>query len=226
MKHLYIFIALVHFSFRTTAAVSVAPDTISGQNKLVKQLTAEACQQLDTEQQRASLANLSTAQAQSAFERVLSAAIEKGVPAIKQLAQRSNTIGAYEKLRATLPTAVALRMIQTCSPASTLYNRFSSSVAAPAGPEKAFIESWGNELCTRLVLLNDKGSFQGKPSTERVELFHQEYMASLKARGPQIMQLYGPAGNSPQTVQLLSGRITEYMRQHCSESLLLLGRSN
>lgn len=51
-------------------------------------------------------------------------------------------------------------------------------------------------------------------------------MASLKARGPQIMQLYGPAGNSPQTVELLSGRITEYMRQHCSESLLPLGKSN
>ena len=142
MKHLYLFVALILFNLRATAAVSVAPDTIPGQSRLVKQLTAEACQQLDTEQQRASLTNLSAAQAQATFERVLSAAIEKGVPAINRLAQRSNTAGAYEKLRATLPTAVALRMIQTCSPASTLYNRFSNSVVAPAGPEKAFIESW------------------------------------------------------------------------------------
>lgn len=226
MRRLYIFSIFILCGFRATAAFSVVPDTISGQNHLTKQLVAEACQQLANEQKRTPFTDLNASQSQDTFERALSAAIEKSGPDIKKLAQRSKIPGAYERLRAALPTAVAFGMVRTCAPAATLYNRFVNSAVAPDGPEKAFIESWGNELCTRLATLKEQGRFQGKTSTERIELFHQEYLSSLKLRGPQIMQLYGPAGNSSQTVELLSGRMTEYMRQHCSNSLLLLGRSD
>lgn len=114
------------------------------------------------------------------------------VAAIRQVATQANTAGAYEKLRANLPTAMAVHLIRTCPTATQLYSQFSNSAAA----EDAFIQAWGEELCQRLATLQATGFLKGKSPAERVELFHQEFNASLTRRGPQIMQLYGPAGNS------------------------------
>lgn len=138
--------------------------------------------------------------------------------AIRQVAEQANTAGAYEKLRANLPTAVAVHLIKTCPTATHLYGRFSNSAAT----EDAFIKSWGEELCQRLATLQATGFLKGKSPAERVELFHQEFNVSLTRRGPQIMQLYGPTGNSQPVVARLAGRVTEYMQQQCLPTLMLL----
>jgi hypothetical protein len=116
---------------------------------------------------------------------------------------------------------VALHLVRTCPAATQLYGRFSRS--APA--EEAFVKSWGEELCQRLAALQTTGAFNGKSSAGRVELFHQEYTASLTRRGPQLMQLYGPAGNSQPVVTRLANRVAEYMQQQCPSALILLGDS-
>lgn len=203
-------------------ALSMAPDTIPGQYYLTRQITSEVCRLLDAEQQRSPVAAMSNIQAQETFERALSAGIEKQVPSIKQLARRSKTPNAYEKLRKDIPTAVALALVKTCPAATTLYNRFSRSVANSSEAEKAFFDSWGDELCQKLNILNAQGLMQEKTSAERMELFHQEYTAALSTRGPQIMQLYGPAGNSPEVVEALGNRLTESMVRPCPNTLLLL----
>ncbi len=205
--------------------LSAAPDTVPGQGQLVKQLAAAACQRVGPALGGAAPATLSATQAQEAFEQVLSAAIENQVADIRQLARRTKAAGAYDQLRAELPTATALCMVRTCPAAAALYDRFSSTITgapAPTRAEAAFVQSWGDELCRRLAALNEKGQFQGKTSAERFELFHQEYAAALAIRGPQIMQLYGAAGNSNQVTALLSSRMTDYMKQSCPQSLMLL----
>jgi hypothetical protein len=192
-------------------------DTVVGQAQLARSLAAEACQQLATTPGQLA-SKMSAVQAQAAFEQVLSNAIEKRVASIKQVAAQSTTAGAYEKLRASLPTAVALQLIGDCPTATTLYNRFSNSAAS----KDALIKSWGNELCQRLAELQTTGLLQGKSSAERMELFHQEFNASLTRRGPQIMQLYGAAGNSQPVQGELADRITEYMKQQCLPTLMML----
>ena len=203
---------------------TVSPtDTVVGQAQLVNQLAMAACKKMDLEV--GSVAMLSATQAQAAFELALSEAIENGVTGIRQAAQRAKTAGAYEQLRANLPTAVALQLVKTCRTATALYGRFSNTIAttsALTALETAFVESWGDELCKRLTTLNEKGLFQGKTSAERTELFHQEYIASLATRGPQIMQLYGPAGNSDQVTHVLSKLVMDNMIQRCSQTLMLL----
>ncbi len=199
------------------AAPPAPADTIAGQTQLARRLAAEACQQLATGPSPAATA-LSPVQAQEVFEQALSQTIEKRVAAIRQVATQAKVAGAYEQLRAYLPTAVAVQLIRACPAATQLYNRFSQTAAG----EDKFIKAWGNELCQRLAALQTAGAFKGKSSAERVELFHQEFNASLTRRGPQIMQLYGPAGNSQAVVGRLAGRVTEYMQQQCLPMLMLL----
>ncbi|MEJ7661987.1 MAG: hypothetical protein WKG07_21645 [Hymenobacter sp.] len=136
---------------------------------------------------------------------------------VKQAAQRAGTAGACEKLRAELPTAVALQLIKSCPTAARLYGRFGDSAAA----EDTFIAAWGHELCQRLTTLHAKGLLQNKTFTTQIELFHQEFTASLIRRGPQIMQLYGAAGNSQSVIEQIGSRVTDYMRQHCLPTLLV-----
>jgi hypothetical protein len=199
-------------------ASPLAPvDTIAGQTQLARSLAAEACQQLATKPGQPA-GEMSAIQAQAAFEQVLSDAIEKRVASIRQVAARANTAGAYEKLRASLPTAVALQLIRACPTATTLYSRFGNSAAS----KDALIKSWGNELCQRLAELQATGLLQGKSSAERMELFHQEFNASLTRRGPQIMQLYGAAGNSQPMQRELADGIMEYMKQQCLPTLMML----
>ena len=211
------FLWLLASSQLTWAAPLPLADTIVGQAQLARNLAAEACQKLATKAGQPA-GEMSAMQAQAAFEQALSDAIEKQVASIKEVAARANTAGAYEKLRASLPTAVALQLIKTCPTASTLYSRFGNSAAS----KDALIKSWGDELCQRLAVLQTTGLLKGKSSAERVELFHQEFNASLTRRGPQIMQLYGAAGNSQQVVGELAGRITEYMQQQCLSTLMML----
>jgi hypothetical protein len=199
------------------AAAPALADTITGQTQLARSLAAEACQQLTTEPSAAA-SGLSPAQAQEAFEQALSKTIEKRVATIRLVAKRANTAGAYEKLRAYLPTAVAMDLLRTCSAAAQLYGRSSNSAAA----EDALVKSWGDELCQRLATLQATGVLKGKSSAERVELFHQEFNASLQRRGSQIMQVYGSAGNSQPVVERLANRVTEYMQQQCLPTLMLL----
>ncbi|AMR28061.1 hypothetical protein A0257_13815 [Hymenobacter psoromatis] len=199
------------------AAPPVLADTIAGQTQLARVLAAEACQQLAAGPGQA-LTELSPTQAQEAFEQALSQTIEKRVAAIRQVAKQANTAGAYEKLRADLPTVVAVHLIRTCPTATQLYGRFINSAAA----EDAFIKSWGEELCQRLATLQATGLLKNKSSAERVELFHQEFNASLTRRGPQIMQLYGAAGNSQPVVARLASRVMEDLQQQCLPTLMLL----
>ena len=199
------------------AAQPALADTIAGQAQLARRLAAEACQQL-ADGPGSAAANLSPTQAQEAFEQALAKTIERRVAAIRQVAQQANAAGAYEQLRAYLPTAVAVHLIKTCPAATQLYGRFSNSAAA----EDAFIKSWGEELCQRLATLQANGLVRGKSPAERVALFHQEFSASLTQRGPQIMQLYGPAGNSQPVVTRLASRATEYMQQQCLPALMML----
>ncbi len=199
------------------AAPPVLADTIAGQTQLARSLAAEACQQLAAGPGQA-LTELSPTQAQEAFEQALSQAIEKRVAAIRQVAKQANTAGAYEKLRANLPNVVAVHLIRTCPTATQLYGRFSNLAVA----EDAFIKSWGEDLCQRLATLQATGLFKSKSLAERVGLFHQEFNASLTRRGPQIMQLYGPAGNSQPVVERLAGRVMEYMQQQCLPTFMLL----
>lgn len=194
-------------------------DTTAGLTLLARRLAAEACQQLAAAPSAATTP--SAQQAQEAFEQALSQTIEKRVVAIRQVAKQANAAGAYEQLRATLPTAVAVQLIRTCPAAAQLYGRFSQTAAG----EDAFVKSWGDELCQRLAALQAAGAFTGKSSAERVELFHQEFNATLTRRGPQLMQLYGPAGNSQAVVERLAGRVTEYMQQQCLSTLMLLKNS-
>ena len=204
-------------SQRAWGASQALADTIAGQTQLARSLAAEACQQLAAGPGQAAT-GLSPTQAQEAFEQALSSIIEKRVAVIRQVAKRANTAGAYEQLRADLPTAVAVQLIKACPAATQLYNRFSNSAA----DEDAFVKSWGDELCQRLANLQATGFLKGKSSAERTELFHQEFNASLTQRGPQIMQLYGPAGNSQPVIERLAGRVTEYMQQQCLPTLMLL----
>ena len=199
-----------------TCRFAIPADTILGQSQLAKQLAQSACQQLTTGQ--ASFATMSNLQAQEAFEQALSATIEGHIATIKQVATRAKTAGAYEQLRAQLPTTVSVHLIRSCPAAAQLYARFSNS--APA--EDAFVKSWGDELCQRLEKLQANGMFKGKTSAERIELYHQEFNASLVQRGPQIMQLYGAAGNSQPVLERLSSRNIEYMTHYCLPSLMLL----
>ena len=198
-------------------ASPVPVDTIAGQTRLARSLAAEACQQLATGPGRAAT-ELSPVQAQEAFEQALSSIIEKRIAVIKRVAEQANTAGAYEKLRADLPTAVAVQLIKTCPAATQLYARFSNSAAA----EDDFIKSWGDELCQRLATLQAAGFLKHKSAAERTALFHQEFTASLTRRGPQLMQLYGPAGNSEAVVARLASRVTDYMQQQCLPTLMLL----
>ncbi|WP_088844602.1 hypothetical protein [Hymenobacter gelipurpurascens] len=189
----------------------------------MKQLSDATCQRLTMQQQRVEFASLSSVQAQQTFEQALSDVIEEQVPAIRQLAQRSQVAGAYEKLRTTLPTTVAIQLVRTCRPAASLYQKFSRTNTDASDAEKAFISSWGDELCQRLTALNTQGSLQKKTSAERTAVFRKEFMSSLNSRGPQIMQLYGPAGNNQQTVQYLGNLLSGYMLTSCSQMKLLLG---
>lgn len=197
-------------------------DTVPGQTLLTRSLATEACRQLAAEPGYATAASLGAQQAQEAFEQALSATIEKRVASIKQAAQRAGTAGAYEKLRAELPTAVALQLVKSCPTAARLYGRFGDSAAT----DDLFIAAWGDELCQRLATLQAKGLLQNKTSAARIALFHQEFTASLTQRGPQIMQLYGAAGNSQPVLEQLSSRVTDYMRQHCLPTLMLLKDGN
>ncbi|QKG58131.1 hypothetical protein GKZ68_16760 [Hymenobacter sp. BRD128] len=197
------------------AASLALADTVAGQTQLARSLAGEACQQLAA---GPSTATLSPVQAQAAFEQVLSQTIEKRVATIRQVAAQAKVAGAYEQLRAYLPTAVAVQLIRACPAATQLYNRFRQTAAG----EDEFIKAWGDELCQRLAALQTAGAFKGKSSAERVELFHQEFNASLIRRGPQIMQLYGPNGNSQPVIERLAGRVTEDMQQNCLSTLMLL----
>lgn len=211
--------SLLTISHIRAAQSTIAPsDTVVGQSQLARQLATGACQQLTAAPTAASLATMSVTQAQETFERMLSSAIEEHVAMIKQVATQAKTAGAYEQLRAALPTVVAVHLIRNCPAAAQLYARFSNSAAA----EDAFIKSWSEELCQRLAALQAKGLFKGKTSAERIELYHQEFNASLVQRGPQIMQLYGAAGNSQPVVDRLSSRTLEYMQQHCLPALMQL----
>lgn len=199
------------------ASSLVPADTIAGQARLARSLAAEACQQLASGPNRAATGQ-NPLQAQQAFEQALSQTIEKRTASIRQVASKATAAGAYERLRAYLPTAMAVLLVRTCPTAAQLYNQFSSSAAT----EDALIKSWGEELCQRLATLHTAGTFNGKSSAERVELFRQEFTTSLARRGPQIMQLYGADGNSQPVVARLAGRITEYMQQQCLPTLTLL----
>lgn len=210
-------LCLLASSQSVCASPRALADTVAGQTQLARSLAAEACQQLAAGPGNAATEQ-SPVQAQEAFEQALSQTIERRVASIRQVARQANTAGAYEQLRAYLPTAVALCLVRTCPAAAQLYGRFSQSATA----EDAFIKSWGGELCQRLAALQTAGAFRGKSSAERVELFHQEFNASFTRRGPQIMQLYGPAGNSQPVVARLAGRVTEYMQQQCLPTLMLL----
>lgn len=205
-------------STRLASAAPLAPaDTVAGQTQLARSLASEACQQLAAGLSAATTA-LSPMQAQAAFEQALSQTIEKRVAAIRQVAARAKVAGAYEQLRASLPTTVAVQLIRACPAATQLYNQFSQTAAG----EDEFIKSWGDELCRRLAALQSAGAFRGKSSAERVELFHQEFNAALTRRGSQIMQLYGPSGNSQPVITRLAGRVTEYMQQNCLSTLTVL----
>jgi hypothetical protein len=210
-------ISLLAFTHaRASCNFTIPIDTVVGQSQLAKQLAGSACQQLAAEQ--ASFATMSNLQAQEVFEHALSATIEGHIANIKQVAAHAKTASAYEQLQANLPTTVAVQLIRNCPAAAQLYARFSNS--APA--EDAFVKSWGDELCQRLEKLQANGMFKDKTSAERIELYHQEFNASLVQRGPQIMQLYGAAGNSQPVLERLSSRNLEYMQQHCLPSLMLL----
>lgn len=217
MKHLFFYCGIGVLAFTSPAKASMAPaDTVVGQTQLARSLASEACQQLAAGPKPAT--EQSPVQAQAAFEQVLSQTIEKRAAAIRQVAAKAKVAGAYEQLRAYLPTAVAVQLIRTCPAATQLYNRFSQTAAG----EDEFITSWGDELCQRLAALQTAGTFNSKSSAERIELFHQEFSASLARRGPQIMRLYGPSGNSQAVVERLAGRVTEYMQQKCMPTLTLL----
>ncbi|UOR04991.1 hypothetical protein MUN82_18895 [Hymenobacter aerilatus] len=202
---------------------ATSPDSIPAPAQLIRQLAADVCQRLATDKQQAAFATMSPPQAQDIFERVLSATIKEKDSSIRQIAQRSDVPNAYERLLRNLATLVSVQLIKTCPDASTLYGRFAGARSdAPTPAEQALVQSWGDELCQRLADLQKAGRLQGKTSAECIELFHQEYNASLAKRGPQIMQLYGADGNSQLVVDLLSNRITQYMQQHCLQTLLLL----
>ncbi|WP_460613444.1 hypothetical protein [Hymenobacter seoulensis] len=205
-------------------ALQVLPDTLMGQSQLVKQLRTEACEQLLSRQKNTPFSTLNATQAQQLFEETLSATIEKRVSSIKQVAARSKIAGAYEQLRANLPTAVAIQLVKTCQPAATLYNQFSNSL--PTAAEQMLIKSWGSELCSRLTALKDNGSFKGKTPTERMELFRREFMTSVNTHGPQIMKVYGPAGNSPQAVDRLSQLVSQQIQEQCTSLLYLLNQAD
>jgi hypothetical protein len=199
------------------AAPPALADTVAGQTQLARRLSAEACQQLAAGPAHAA-GPMTPTQAEEAFEQALSSTIEKQVPTIKQVAAQAHTAGAYEHLLAYLPTAMALHLIRTCPLATSLYGQFGNAAAA----KDVLVKSWGDELCQRLATLQTTGLFKDKSSAERVELFHQEFNASLTRRGAQIMQLYGAAGNSQAVVGELAGRITVYMQQQCLPTLMML----
>ena len=203
----------------------VPADTVAGQALLTKKLAAETCQQLTANPKHDLFASMAAAEAQQIFEQALSVVIEKRVGDIRQLARNSAKASVYDNLRVALPTAMALEMVRKCPAAATLFGRFEGEIATapnPTAAENAFIESWGNELCQRLAALQAKGMFQAKDPAERLALFRREYTASLAARGPQIMQIYGPAGNSQQVSDSMGRDIASFMEQKCPQMLMLL----
>ncbi|MBW3131127.1 hypothetical protein [Hymenobacter profundi] len=226
MKSLSFCSFLLSFSWCITCYAGTsptAPDSISGQTQLIKQIAAEACQQMAADKQQDSFATMRPPQAQDTFEKILLATIKRRESTIRQVARRSNVPGAYEQLLGSLATLVSVQLVRTCPDATMLYGRFAGARSAePTPAEQALIQEWGDELCQRLAALQKAGRLQGKTSAECLELFHQEYTASLTKRGPQIMQVYGSDGNSQMVVDLLSNRITQYMQQHCLQTLLLL----
>ena len=95
--------------------------------------------------------------------------------------------GAYEQIMTNLSTLFSTQLCKTCPDATTLYNRFAGvRNAAPTPAEMAFVQSWGDELCQRLASLQKDGRLQRKTSAECMELFHQEYSASLLKRDPKL----------------------------------------
>jgi len=213
--------ALLSNTCWATSSLAVL-DTIPGQSQLVKQLESDACRQLEKGSSPAAVAGYTVTQAQAMLELAISTSIDKRREQIKAVVKRSGN--GEDKLMAQLPTVLALQLVKNCTVARALYNRFQGNAALEAG-ETSFVQSFSAELCEQLNGLHTKGAFKGKTPEQRVELFHQVFLQSLKTRGPQIMQLYGPAGNSSQTVAALSTKVFQQMQQQCAESIMLLNNA-
>ncbi|HEX8349916.1 MAG TPA: hypothetical protein VF598_08130, partial [Hymenobacter sp.] len=183
----------------------------------MKQMTAEACQQLEKQNSAAAIAHYSATQAQAMLELAISTSISKHEKEVLAVAARGQSEEARNQFTAQLSTVLALQLIRSCATGTALYSRFQEN-AALGEAEDGFVRSFSDELCGQLSLLHTKGAFKGKSPAQRVEMFHQVFLQSLKTRGPEIMKLYGPAGNSAQTTSALSAKVVEQMKQQCSPS--------
>lgn len=220
MKHisLLLLLGLWLAPGRTTAqTATTSADSVNGQTLLAREAAATACQRLTAQAGTTNFQTLSPAKAQDLFEQALSNAITSKDKKARRLVQ-GKVASTYEKLISDLTTLAAIELIRICAPAALLYRHFSDTASA----EQEFVQSWGDELCQRLNTLDQQGKLKGQTAAQRMELFRQEYEASLHRRGPQIMQLYGPAGNSTDTVARLGTLLMEHMQTNCLQTLLLL----
>ncbi|WP_140467407.1 hypothetical protein [Hymenobacter nivis] len=212
---------------------AAAPDSVRGQNRLVKLLTADACQRLGNRASRAAPDSLSLAQAYEELQSTLAAVVESHAADVRQLASRTKATGAYNQLRADLPDATARRLVKTCPVAAVLYGRFSRFLGdnpAPTQAENQFAQAFSDDLCQRFATLDREGRLQGKTGNELAVLFEQEYAAAFAIQETKITQLYGGVLDEKQGVTqkfllMIANEIGARTKAHCPQLLRLFNNT-
>jgi hypothetical protein len=200
------------------APTPAAPDTIPGQQQLIRRLTTDACQRL-----RAPATGLSAAQAQQELEEAVLATLDRHAKQAEKLAAGAPTPDAGLRFRQNLSSLLALQLVRDCPAARQRYELFQQTIPAPDPAEK-LLHTISNDLCASLARHQANGDFAHRTPAQRMELFHTDFKRVINTYSEQLQATYGAQASTPAGMDQLSAQLVDYMKQQCPNALLSLGK--
>lgn len=199
----------------TSYAQTAAPDTL-GDQKMIKALAADMCRQLEQENKKKPLGNLSQAEAQQLFARLFT----QSVTADKKLMARVVDMGSEARnYGEQIGRRVGMLLLQDCPVSQPLLLRLGEG-QTPATPQAAtpeetkLVNTLSTEFCSAITpRLKELKSLS---SEKRLGMISGQLETSFKAHSKEIEQVYGPnAMSDMEKLRALGTKVGAQSAQQC-----------
>lgn len=230
MKHVFPFLLAVLLLSRpgvARPAPTAGPaDTVRGQARLTRQLSASLCTRLLAESQRATFVALTPAQGQVLLARLLLGAAADNATAMTALLERVGPTRS-RALKRTLSADAMLQLAQQCPVASTLLAHLNQQEAGMAvgDDERPTLLPVARLACRCLDTTTVRQPFAQLSPATRAALAGEAMRYAAHRNQEALLAQYGPALASDSTLsQQVGQKVALLMLEVCPAYLLQLNR--
>lgn len=234
MKKLYcslLFSLLLSFGFEVRAASLVAPaDTLPGQARLVKSLSATMCRKVEEEEKKSPLRNLTAEEGKNLFFKIMLASMSEHADQVSNL-MTVNKISQPKKANAfgeEVGKEAVMRLMKDCPASQTLIMQVGltevKNKPTITPEEKPVLTIVADDICKRLDAEKAKPSFIELTTAARTEVQQQCMQGAMLKHLEELSNFYGlKTIQSATEMEKIGVKIALLMAEQCPGHLTQMG---